>query len=766
VLAALKEKDLWPSGNGNPGKTWGLTLQELADAKRLPVESIKKWGVANINYKGRTAVYIPYRDLEGKTTDRFRLNLKQEPRLIWRKGAKTLLYGLWRLPEFQQAGELLLVEGETDCWTLWEYGIPALGLPGKTNWKSDWAAYLKGLKVYLWQEPDAPELPGKIARDLPGLLVIKAPADFKDISEAHVAGQDVVALIDRLKGEASPPETPLKPKPQTAWQLAPRLFPRIPFPWEVLPSDIADSLQQLGRACATSSTALPGAAFCLMGSVMGRSRVVSPKKSWDAPLIIWHLDMRESGDGKTAPVRLMARPIHEAQREEEKRYEEEVEVYNKLPKKDRDKTPPPVPPRGYFVTDLTLEGLREDLVHSPHGGIVVIQDEISAFLTGQNQYKQKGTDREAWLALHDGHPARVRRVGRSLFINGARVSVFGGIQPKVFRTFFAGEDGLYLSDGTLFRFLVTCEPPTYYELTEESWEDRDRDIWETLLHRAIKWVEEEIYARGGKIEKPARMILNSDAQENFLEWRNQLQSFRDRLPLQLRGFLPKAYEYCLRLTGVIHCMHQFSIGKTPQAILTADDLERGMKTVHFYLGQVQDALRLIEDEDHSPVEISERSILLARTLKQLRPSLENGRLAIGFIHEQFNKIAPKTQRIGKPRGMGALLRSVKLTISPDKHDANGRRAAYCLEWNQETENFIKQCLQYLQSLQTHEWQGFEDADIKTVMSASSSSSTDRDESVQTLKTPDNQCLHPETRTSNQDATIADIADENVREVQI
>jgi putative DNA primase/helicase len=206
VIEELKARNLWPSRNGNGTQARGLTLGDLASAKRLPVESLKKWGVANIDYKGRPAVYIPYRNLEGKIQDRFRLNLKEEPRLLWRKGSKTLLYGQWRLPEWK-AGEILLVEGETDCWTLWEHGIPALGLPGKTNWKSQWAAHLKDFKVFLWVEPDAPELPGKVARDIPGLLVIKAPAGIKDISEAHLQGQDVVALIAELKTQARPPET-------------------------------------------------------------------------------------------------------------------------------------------------------------------------------------------------------------------------------------------------------------------------------------------------------------------------------------------------------------------------------------------------------------------------------------------------------------------------------------------------------------------------------------------------------------------------------
>lgn len=73
--------------------------------------------------------------------------------------------------------------------------------------------------------------------------------------------------------------------PHAGWDFASQMFPRIPFPWEVLPGDLADSLQLLGRACATSSCALPGAAFCLMGSVIGRALAVSPKESWEAPLI-------------------------------------------------------------------------------------------------------------------------------------------------------------------------------------------------------------------------------------------------------------------------------------------------------------------------------------------------------------------------------------------------------------------------------------------------------------------------------------------------
>jgi Primase C terminal 1 (PriCT-1)/Protein of unknown function (DUF3987)/Bifunctional DNA primase/polymerase, N-terminal len=163
---------------------------------------------------------------------------------------------------------------------------------------------------------------------------------------------------------------------KTAWELAALLFPRVPFPWEVLPFEVAESLQTLARACATSPYSLPGAAFSLLASVLGRAAVVSAKESWDAPMITWFMDLRESGEGKTPGPRLMARVLNEAQNKAEKEYREAMEAYKRLTPKEQKKEQPPPPPRGYFVSDLTLEGLRDDLLNSPLGGIVVIQDEI------------------------------------------------------------------------------------------------------------------------------------------------------------------------------------------------------------------------------------------------------------------------------------------------------------------------------------------------------------------------------------------------------
>ncbi|MBI2862627.1 MAG: hypothetical protein HYX89_07395 [Chloroflexi bacterium] len=97
-----------------------------------------------------------------------------------------------------------MVEGSSDCWTGWYYGLPVLGLPSKSVWRAEWANLMDGLDIYLWQEPDAVDLPSRLANDLPKLKVIRALSGIKDLSEAHLLGEDLAALLNRLKAQAVP----------------------------------------------------------------------------------------------------------------------------------------------------------------------------------------------------------------------------------------------------------------------------------------------------------------------------------------------------------------------------------------------------------------------------------------------------------------------------------------------------------------------------------------------------------------------------------
>ena len=169
----------------------GLNLEELALAKGLPEDFLRSWGitdgVAGGGKNRRPCVDIPYVNLKGEVVAvHKRLSLHDSPRFIWRRGDKTTIFGLSRMEEIRQAGRVVLVEGETDTWTLWFHQLPALGLPGASTWREEYASLLQGLQVYVWHEPDSggDALIRAVAADLPDVKVLEAPQSLEGPSGA------------------------------------------------------------------------------------------------------------------------------------------------------------------------------------------------------------------------------------------------------------------------------------------------------------------------------------------------------------------------------------------------------------------------------------------------------------------------------------------------------------------------------------------------------------------------------------------------------
>lgn len=488
-------------------------------------------------------------------------------------------------------------------------------------------------------------------------------------------------------------EAERKEKEKTEWELAEEMFPRTGFPWHSLPGGIAESFKQLARSCATSSLSIPGAAMAIFSSVLGSTICVSPKSSWKEPLIFWFGDVRPSGTGKTPAARALCKVIDDAQKKADDEEKKAKDIEASRPAKDRE---PVTRARGYFITNLTLEGVRDDI--SGHGGTVCIMDELSSFLNGQNQYKSSGTDRESWLVLHDGNDARVVRAGNARTIRGARVNIFGGIQPKVFKQCFTDKNGLYLEDGTLFRFLLTHGTYETFKATLESWEDENKKVWEDALFFAMQWADTYLSDHGLEAKV---LILNEDAQELFIDWVNNLKEMLPQLPVPLRGFIPKSHGYALRLAGLSHCIDCFARDQAPGSVIDSDAIQKGIDIAEFYLSHAVTLLESLERESMVLSELTEQGKILTDTLEKLRPEVESGKLAIGYIWEHFNKAASKENKFKSAKAMGAFLRNFGLTIPEGTYRANKKAGVRVLIWDRKTESFLKQSPQSPQHQQSY-----------------------------------------------------------------
>ncbi|ACL03011.1 DNA primase small subunit [Desulfatibacillum aliphaticivorans] len=466
------------------------------------------------------------------------------------------------------------------------------------------------------------------------------------------------------------------------WEAVRDYFPKTHFPWENLPEDISKSLKQLARSCAISPNPLPGVTFSTLASTIGNRVTVSPKSSWKEPMIIWHGDIRDSGEGKTPASSQLIAPLYGLQSQENKRFRSEMTKFNanaKMPKSKQESLEEPIE-RGFITSDLTIEGLHRELKDHPTGGIFCDLTELSVLISGQNQYKINGTDRESWLRFWDGSRARLSRKSGSVFFKNPCISLAGGIQPGIFNAVFGAKKGKALEDGTIYRFLFVYEKPRARKQTSESWSEANREAWHGLLQYSVKWAD----AQHGILN----MILSKEAQTAFFDWANELGEFNELLPHEFKGFISKASSYCLRLAGVIHCLWAFQHRCEPAKILQTDDIEKAIKAVEFYLGQSVDAMMTLlgiksSETNNDPC----KEAILAEALKGIKDGVVSNKILMADVLEMYNGLADTDNEFNSSRSFGAFVRGLGLSV-PTGTQRAGEKTGVCLDWNSAVDDFI------------------------------------------------------------------------------
>jgi hypothetical protein len=181
----------------------GCTLGDYSKEKKLPEDFLRGLSLRDVTYLEKPAVRIPYPNEQGQEVAvRFRVSMNGTEKFRWRSGDKPLPYGLTLLDEARKAAYVVLVEGESDAHTLWHHEVPALGIPGASNWRDGWAAYLDGIeKVYAIIEPDQG---GETLREkltqceaIRERLYLVELGEHKDPSALHLAVSD--AFRERLE---------------------------------------------------------------------------------------------------------------------------------------------------------------------------------------------------------------------------------------------------------------------------------------------------------------------------------------------------------------------------------------------------------------------------------------------------------------------------------------------------------------------------------------------------------------------------------------
>ena len=230
-------------------------------------------------------------------------------------------------------------------------------------------------------------------------------------------------------------------------------FPVPAFPLDTLPPVIRNFVEFKARNIGVDPSAVAMAALAACSGAIdhGFSLKMMENGDWWANPRLWVLLVGPPSSKKSPAISACLKPLQAREVALWKQHDKAMAAWQQA-KEAGEKSLPPIAPPRFTAMDITSEKLG-DLLSRQDRGILVVQDELAAWIGAMDKYSGGGkgaaADRGFWLVAYNGGPFRVDRIQRgSVAGENLSASILGGIQPGRL-----AELGNLSSDGLLQRFL-------------------------------------------------------------------------------------------------------------------------------------------------------------------------------------------------------------------------------------------------------------------------------------------------------------------------
>lgn len=265
-------------------------------------------------------------------------------------------------------------------------------------------------------------------------------------------------------------------EPENAWpeplDLSDQLYVAAPLDLALIPASLRPIVGDFSKR--TGIDPAP-AFFGFLGAIAGVSSdtiKLQPKQKdtrWRVHPTLWPIAIGGSSSGKSPAIEegmqfviAKDRALVTENAKKRKDYQHSLDMYAddcaiaRKNKAARPEEPPPPILREYWVNRGTTEGITRHLEHSPKAMVYI--DEVSTVINAMDRYAAGGKgsgDREFWLMLWNGGPAKNSLAGKTITIDNASAVICGGTTPTAMRQ--AAGNKLQ-SDGFLQRTLLCMVP--------------------------------------------------------------------------------------------------------------------------------------------------------------------------------------------------------------------------------------------------------------------------------------------------------------------
>jgi hypothetical protein len=385
-------------------------------------------------------------------------------------------------------------------------------------------------------------------------------------------------------GHAKAQEHPGDPPPPPPWP-DPVPLPEAPgvgpFPTCLFPEKVAGLISDGAAALSCPEDYLGLPVLVIAGAAVGASRCLEVKPGWRERPALYGAVVGPPGSAKSPALKLVAGPLYDDQRRLHEHYRRQLAAHEDGASDSKPKE------SVRYISDCTVEKLGEVLQDNPRG-VVLVRDELTAWTTGMNQYRARGSgsDRQFYLAAWAGEPVSVRRKNPQsppVFVAHPFLAVLGGLPPATLPRLQGDRD---TDDGFLDRLLFAYPRPT--PAVGETWECVEEDVvagWAGVL-KALWGLQPEDHPEHGT--RPRRVYLTREARRGWEDFTGRLASELndDSFPDCLRGPWSKFRGYCARLALVMHCLRR-ACGEAGGEDVDADSLDRAAELVAYFQGQAR-----------------------------------------------------------------------------------------------------------------------------------------------------------------------------------
>lgn len=235
------------------------------------------------------------------------------------------------------------------------------------------------------------------------------------------------------------------------------------FPTGVFPKAISDYIRGYARAIGAPHSFV-GMGVLAAATVCSAGRRLVVKRGYQEHPNLYMCIVAPKGWAKSPALKGPLRPLTDIQGVAARRHQFAMAEWQKELNEAHDRgerreieARRPEEPVQYIFSSGTTEGLKRtlqslDLGHEPPH-LLYNRDELNGFFGDLNAYRQgAGSDQELFLSLYNGDDICQRNVGVQLYVQGATVSMVGGIQPEIFQSTMTDERH---ANGLFDRYLFT-----------------------------------------------------------------------------------------------------------------------------------------------------------------------------------------------------------------------------------------------------------------------------------------------------------------------